>query len=174
MRTYSYEKIDHRPGGNAASVVAYVKETFSAGSEELRKVRRLAGEVSDLIIAMASDQQEACAAVCPDCRQVCCINRHAYHEHEDIVYIAALGERLPSYNEMIPDTAPCQFLGSAGCTISRQLRPHRCNAYFCSPMLEYLWNGPASEYRRFIHGLELVTLKREEMLAEYYKKTHPF
>ncbi|MGC2062952.1 MAG: hypothetical protein WA610_08230 [Thermodesulfovibrionales bacterium] len=170
--SYSYEKIDHRPGGNAASAISSIRETFSVDSEGLREIRDLSQEVATLVLSMESVQQRACAAVCPECTSVCCINRHAYHEHEDIVYLAALGERMPSYNAEVFDTEPCQFLGNAGCTISRHLRPHRCNAYFCTPMLEYLENRPASEYRKFIYDLERITRKREEMLEEFYNKTH--
>jgi hypothetical protein len=170
MNTYSYEKIDHRRSGNAAGLIAQIIRAFSADYDNLRSVSNLAREVADLVIAMDQFQQAACAAVCPECSSVCCINRHAYHEHEDIIYLAALGERMPLYNTEIPDTDPCQFLGSDGCTISRHLRPHRCNAYFCAPMLEYLENGPAPEYRRFIHGLERVTQKREEMLVEFLQQ----
>ncbi|MBA4372355.1 MAG: hypothetical protein C0402_05785 [Thermodesulfovibrio sp.] len=174
MNTYVYEKIDHRPGGNAASIISSLRDIFVGAPEGLREVRQLAAEVAELVSAMGPAQQKACAAVCPECRSVCCINRHAFHEHEDIVYLAALGEKMPSYTMRVPDTDPCQFLGAYGCTVGRHLRPHRCNTYFCSPMLEYLENGPAPQYRRFICGLQLVTKKREEMLEAFYNKAYSF
>ncbi len=166
---YSYEKIYYRCGGNASLLIAQISRAFSA-HDHLQSVCSLAREVAGLVTAMAAVQQEACAAVCPGCQSVCCINRHAYHEHEDVVYLAALGEQMPSYDLSVPDTAPCQFLGEHGCTISRHLRPHRCNAYFCTPMLDYLGSGPAPGYRQFIQDLERINRKREEMLAAFYRR----
>lgn len=172
---YSYEKISHHGGGNASRIISSLGQTFSVQDGNLGRVRELAREVAGLVLAMAASQQDACAAVCPDCTSVCCINRHAYHEHEDIVYLAALGEGMPSYSGGIPLVEPCQFLGECGCAVSRHLRPHRCNAYFCTPMLEYLENGPAPVYRQFIHDLERINRKREELLEEFYRRMdgHP-
>jgi len=165
---YFFEKIDHRTGGNSAEIMAHIRRVFSLQNRDLARVRYSAQKVAALVMATAELQQGACAAVCPGCTGVCCINRHAYHEHEDIVYLGALSAAMPSYRDGVPDTSPCQFLGECGCTISRHLRPHRCNSYFCSPMLEFLKNGPAVEYRKFVNGLELITRKREEMLQEFH------
>lgn len=171
---YQYEKIDHGRGGNAARIIRGIDVVFSLRDARLETVRNLSQEVAALVLSMGAAQQGACAAVCPECRSVCCINRHAFHEHEDLVYLAALGESMPSYKEEIEETAPCQFLGDCGCSVSRHLRPHRCNTYFCTPMLEYLETGPAPQYRQFIHDLERVNRKREEMLEEFYKTAHSF
>lgn len=152
-------------------LISSLNRIFAIDSPELSEVRRLAAEVAELVLAMGKAQQEACAAVCPACTSVCCINRHAFHEHEDIVCLSALGADMPVYNVALADTAPCQFLGKCGCTVGRHLRPHRCNAYFCSPLLEYLGSRPASEYRKFIRDLEQITRKREELLEEFYRKS---
>lgn len=170
--TYQYEKIDHSRGGNAARVIRGIGSVFSLRDARLEIVRNLSQEVATLVLSMGAAQQGACAAVCPGCRSVCCINRHAYHEHEDIVYLGALGAEMPSYCEGVADVDPCQFLAEQGCTISRHLRPHRCNAYFCAPMLEYLENGPAPQYRLFIRDLERINRKREKMLEEFYDKAY--
>lgn len=171
---YFYEKIDHSPGGNSAGIASRIGQAFSAQNGDLDHVRKLAVEVAALVMSIDPLQQRACAAVCPDCMSVCCINRHAYHEHEDILYLAALGERMPAYRRGVPDSAPCQFIGERGCTVSRHLRPHRCNAYFCSPMLEHLESRPAPEYREFINALERINRKREEMLEEFYIRAQSF
>ena len=167
---YQYKKIDHSRGGNAVPIISGISSVFSLRDGRLKTVKNLSQEVATLVLSMGAAQQGACAAVCPGCRSVCCINRHAYHEHEDIVYLGALDAEMPSYHQGVADADPCQFLAEQGCTISRQLRPHRCNAYFCSPMLEYLEIGPAHQYRQFIHDLERINRKREEMLEEFYDK----
>ncbi len=166
---YSYEKIFHRPGGNSGEIVSYIRDAFARPGDGFQRARTLAREVSDLILSLDHFQQQGCSAVCPGCKDVCCINRHAYHEHEDLVYLAALGEKMPSYRAGLADTEPCQFLGEYGCSIERNLRPHRCNAYFCTPFLEYINNVPPREHRRFVSNLEQLTRKREDMLEEFYK-----
>ncbi|MDA8082200.1 MAG: hypothetical protein M0024_00915 [Nitrospiraceae bacterium] len=168
---YHYEKIDHREGGNAGELIPRVRAAFLAQGENLRPVRQLAEEVAELVKGIDRFQQDACAAVCPSCTSVCCVNRHSYHEHEDIIYIYAKGEQEPAYDLNVRDNEPCQFLGQYGCTIGRHLRPHRCNSYFCIPMLAYLEDLPAAEYRRFMRELGLVTRKREELLEEFYNRT---
>ena len=172
MNTYTFEKIVHRQGGNSGEIVSYIRDAFTGHGDEFQEGRSLAREVSDLILSLDHYQQQGCNAVCTGCVEVCCINRHACHEHEDIVYLLALGEKMPSYRAGGTDTDPCQFLGEYGCSIKRNLRPHRCNAYFCSPLLEYMQEGPAPEYRRFINGLELLTVKREAMLKEFYRNVN--
>jgi hypothetical protein len=164
---YSFKKIDHRQGGNSGEIISSITGSFDNRRDGLRNVKILAREVSELILSLDDFQQQGCNAVCPACTEVCCINRHAYHEHEDVIYLFALGEELPSYNLDVIDTGPCQFLGETGCTIKRHLRPHRCNAYFCTPLLEYMQERPAPAYRRFVNDLELLTRKREEMLEAF-------
>ena len=167
--TYFFEKIVHHQGGNSGEIVSYIQKALTCHGDEFQKVKALAHEVSDLILSLDHYQQQGCHAVCPGCMEVCCINRHAYHEHEDIVYLMALGEKIPTYGVGVPDMDPCQFLGEYGCSINRNLRPHRCNAYFCSPFLEYMQEGSAPAYRRFVNDLELLTRKREEMLEAFFR-----
>lgn len=100
--------------------------------------------------------QEHTAEVCPNCSNVCCINRHSYFDREDLIYIQALGLRPPVHKEHIPDTDRCQFLSEAGCKIERALRPFRCNWYFCTPLLKSMENGPAKPYRQFIKEFQRV------------------
>ncbi|MHB8881928.1 MAG: hypothetical protein ACYC69_10530 [Thermodesulfovibrionales bacterium] len=168
MNSYTFIKIDHRPGGNAEAVRASVRQVFASGVAGLNRVREAAQEIALMIDGLDDYQEQAAEAVCPECGQVCCINRHAHHEHEDIIYLYALGYDLPEYQQGIEDTAACQFLAGSGCTINRTLRPHRCNAYFCSPFLETMQQRPAPEYRRLMEILQLITLKREEMLLKFY------
>jgi hypothetical protein len=138
-----------------------------------RQLRALAVEVSEMIELLSPFIQSHTNAVCPSCQKVCCINRHSYHEYEDILYIQALGEELPVYRDGVDDSAPCRFLDKYGCTIKRSLRPYRCNWFFCTPLLEHIQNIPAPEYRRFSDSLKQLTQKREELLNELAKIEKP-
>lgn len=127
----------------------------------------MAAEVSALIESLDPFIQGLTSSICPDCKKVCCINRHSYHDYEDIVYLHALGESLPLYQEGIDDSAPCQFLGIQGCTIKRSLRPYRCNWYYCTPLLEELGLTHARLYRKFTGSLHELTIKRDDFMREF-------
>lgn len=111
--------------------------------------------------------QRSTGAVCPQCRQVCCINRHSRYTPFDSLYLRALGEKKPARKAGIADSEPCQFLSLRGCRLERFLRPYRCTWYFCTPLLEYVGHTPARQYRGFISLLEQISLKRELLVKEF-------
>jgi hypothetical protein len=140
---------------------------FSKYGDDLEEVTVLAEDVSAAVEAAGAFIERHTSVVCPECRQVCCINRHAYHDLNDIIFICALGERPPVYKIAAEDTEPCQFLGKRGCRVRRPLRPHRCNWYFCEPLLGHIQAASAREYRRFVAGLRAITEKREGLMAAF-------
>jgi hypothetical protein len=142
---------------------------FKKNGEKLNEVKRLAHEVLDFLNAVDPFIQNHTEAVCPYCEKVCCINKHSYYEHEDIIYIYALAEKIPFYKKRIDNSDHCQFLGANGCTIRRSLRPYRCNWFFCTPLLERMQSNSAVHYRKFIRLLEKITSKRENMLNAFIK-----
>ncbi len=105
------------------------------------KQRMLLNEVSPLI-------EEYTSAVCPDCRDVCCKQRHGMMNDLDRRYAAALGEAVPAYEPGRSLDGPCQFMGNGGCSIPRWLRPWRCTSYFCDPLLAAMAQGPQRKSRR--------------------------
>jgi len=150
--------------GNLSRVLRHTGDMFEKHGQELIRVRDLAREISELIESMSPFVQHNTEAVCPSCQNVCCINLHSYHDHRDIVYLHALGEKVPSYKKGIDDVAPCQFLGERGCMVNRSLRPYRCTWFFCTPLLDRIRCSPVSLYRRFIDSLQLLTQKRQDMM----------
>jgi hypothetical protein len=144
-----------------------VEHLFAKCGGELEEVRVRAEAVSSAIETAGLFIERHTSAVCPRCPEVCCINRHSYHELADVVCIYALGQRLPVYEKGTGDTEPCQFLGEKGCGVGRSLRPHRCNWYFCTPLLEHIQTVPARAYRMFIAGLREINGKREDLLNTF-------
>lgn len=104
------------------------------------------------------------SVVCPACKKVCCINKHGYYDHEDLIYVSALGLERPVYGEGIQDTAPCQFLSGHGCRKARSERPFRCNWYFCDALLAHMEQGPAKPYREFIISFQGIIETRLKMM----------
>jgi len=132
------------------------------------KVRNLAALIAKDMENLGTFLQPHTAIVCHECVSVCCINRHSYHALDDIVYIYAIGEEIPLHKSAIEDSEPCQFLGKRGCTISRSLRPYRCNWYFCSSLLAHITaHNSHRHYRLFINLLQEITEKRQKMMEEY-------
>ena len=144
-----------------------IESFFSRRRRALGPLATLAAEVAGLTETVSGFIQEHTATVCTACAKVCCINRHSYHETADIIYLCALGERLPAYDKAVADTEPCQFLGERGCAIRRSLRPYRCNWYFCTPLLEHMQSASAREYRRFMGLMTELGRKREALLDIY-------
>ena len=88
------------------------------------------------------------ARVCPDCRDVCCKQRHGVMTEQDMRYLSALGASLPLYEQERPLDGPCQFMGLEGCVRPRWLRPWRCTSYFCGALLEAMNSGPQKKARQ--------------------------
>ena len=145
-----------------------IEVIFRDYNNNLDKVRNIAADVSAVLDKLGSLMQQHTAVVCPECRNVCCINRHSYHAFDDIVYIYAIGGEIPLHKSGLDDSTPCQFLRNSGCAIPRFLRPYRCNWYFCTPLLDHIIeHTPNRHYRLFIKLLQEITVERQRMTKEY-------
>jgi hypothetical protein len=148
-------------------ILRKVQQALPGAGKEMSTIRELARDAAEAIEALSPSIERHTSVVCPDCKRVCCVNRYSYHELSDIIYLSSLGERPPAYRQGVGDTEPCQFIGERGCTLKRSLRPHRCNWFFCSPLLDHIQASPAREYRAFIAGLEEVNRKRERLITAF-------
>jgi hypothetical protein len=152
---------------NPGRLSRLIEQVFSRCGGELGCVRDRAQIFARLIEKVDPFIQKSTAEVCPHCREVCCINKHSYHTHFDVIYLLALGETIPYHKAGIGDSEPCQFLSPQGCRLRRFLRPYRCTWYFCMPLLEYIHNTPVREYRAFISSLEEISRERELLLTTF-------
>lgn len=156
------------------SIQAKVEHFFMEHGDEFEKMKALAEAVSSAVEKSGRFVEHHTSVVCPECLSVCCVNRHSYLEAADMVCICALGGSPPLYKAEVGDEEPCQFLGEKGCILKRPLRPHRCNWYFCAPLLEDIQTVPPQAYRAFIAGLREINEKRETLLTifcDVLKKT---
>jgi hypothetical protein len=152
---------------NSSPLPALIEQVFRRCGNDLGIVKGHAGNFARLIEKADPFIQKSTEAVCPECRQVCCINRHSYHTHFDVLFLQALGVKTPPYKTGIADSDPCQFLSLRGCRLSRFLRPYRCTWYFCTPLLEYIRNSPVRQYRAFVSCLEEISRGRELLLTAF-------
>jgi len=134
---------------------------------EMIRVKHYARVLRDEIDGVSDFIQLNTSVVCPACEKVCCINKHGYYDHEDLIYVFALGLEHPVYREGVHDTAPCQFLSEHGCSKERSARPFRCNWYFCDALLVHMEQGPAQPYREFISRFQGIIETRQKMMDEF-------
>ena len=149
--------------------VSFLSRLYASFLHEFEGTREMAHIVRSRIDTIDHFIQKHTAAICPDCKQVCCINKHGYYDYEDLIYIKALGVEPPFYMEGIKDTEACQFLSVNGCAIERSLRPFRCNWYFCDALIKNIENGFAKDYRLFSRNIEEIMDIRNDMLTSFFK-----
>ncbi|HTZ18794.1 MAG TPA: hypothetical protein VMB78_10190 [Dissulfurispiraceae bacterium] len=157
---------DKKMWAEALSMLAGV---FSRRNGDVHEIRDLALSLRRKIDAVDGFIQANTAQVCPGCRKVCCINKHGYYDHQDLIYISALGLKPPPYREGISDTDPCQFLSEYGCTIDRSIRPFRCNWHFCNELIDHMNAGPAKPLREFNLQFRELQALRQEMTDHFFR-----
>lgn len=118
-----------------------------------KKLRQLLIDSSPLI-------EEYTAAVCPECTDICCRQKHGLYRESDISYLSGLGVPVPQRDGSRPLDGPCEAMGPSGCVQPRWMRPFKCTWYFCEPLLAALNDGPQKKAR-------MLSALMQEML-EYY------
>ena len=125
-----------------------IRDFFYSNKENLLRVRELAQQVRAMISIIDTFIQLHTSAVCPECRRVCCVNKHAHYGCDDLIYIHALGLE-PDVCRQMTAHEPCQFLVAPGCRLDRSVRPSGCNWYFCDALYDSMEKAPGKEYADF-------------------------
>lgn len=148
----------------------HIEEFFKNNKKNLGNVIELSLKVKEGIEAIDPFIDQNTSIVCPECENVCCINRHAYYNAEDLIYIYALGITPHEYKP-VADKKPCQFLSEEGCRLERSIRPSGCNWYFCGSLYDSM-EKTSQEYAEFDEALRDLAEKWMEMINEFHKKYH--
>jgi hypothetical protein len=154
MLSHTQQESIHRNPEMFHQHVRHIEEVFNNQPNKLLRVKEIARKVKERIEKIDPFIQQSTEAVCPRCTNVCCINKHGYHNSEDLIYIYALDLKLPDYNFDGDDSSPCQFLSDKGCAMHRSVRPSGCNWYFCDSLLDHMEERPG--YGKFDDGLRDV------------------
>jgi hypothetical protein len=121
----------------------------------------LADELRQAFRAVSPFIEKHTAIVCPECKKVCCIDKHGRYDNNDLVFLRALGagkrHGLPDRDE----SEPCRFLNATGCSRERWERPFRCTQFFCDALLKSLENDNAKLYRAFVEYLQHLISVRQ-------------
>jgi hypothetical protein len=114
----------------------------------------IAEKLKQLLIESSPLIEEYTAAVCPDCAEVCCRQKHGMYQEGDIRYVQALGEDVPCRDATRPPDGPCEAMGPYGCGQPRWMRPFKCTWFFCEPLLAALNSSPPKKVRRLSTALQ--------------------
>lgn len=147
--------------------IHHLEEIFHKHGHKLQKVKELARKIKDGIERISPFIQQSTQTVCPDCKDVCCINKHSYYNYEDLVYIHALGLMPPAYEFGRKDSNPCQFLSENGCSLERSFRPSGCNWYFCDSLFDHMEKRP--DYLAFDNSLGDIAELWMKLMEEFAK-----
>ncbi len=130
---------------------------------------KTAGELQKAFEIISPFIEKHTSLVCTICEKVCCINKHGDYDNNDIMFIKALGIKIPHDTSIRKDTDPCRFLTAKGCSRDRWVRPYRCTWYFCEPLLESMKSDKGRVYREFVYSFQKLVSIRQKLL-EYITK----
>ncbi len=105
--------------------------------------------------------------VCPYCGTVCCRQKFALPNKEDMITFWALDIDIPNYDFKKDINSSCQFLSHTGCNLPRLYRPFRCTWYFC----DALWLQIEINLSNFNieTGLKQLRSARDKLVSNFIK-----
>jgi hypothetical protein len=165
MDHYHAQEPIHHDQAKYNQLIHQIEAIFHGQGHTLYRVKELAQRVREGIEKISPFIQQSTKAVCPNCADVCCVNKHGYYNYEDLVYIHALGLKPPDYDFERKDSTPCQFLTETGCVMDRSVRPSGCNWYLCGPLFDHM-EGRAN-YGAFDNDLRDVAELWLELMDEF-------
>lgn len=126
--------------------------------------RELAEELKEAFNTLSPFIEKHTAIVCPDCENVCCIDKHGRYDENDLIFMKALNISAANTSAERKATETCRFLAESGCCRERWMRPFRCTHFFCNPLLKSLENDNAKLYRTFTYYLQHLVALRSKFL----------
>ncbi|MFL5257859.1 MAG: hypothetical protein ACJ8AI_34265 [Rhodopila sp.] len=123
---------------------------------DLRKARRPERLLRPPVVAPPPEAAPVLRAGCAACRGYCCLGgeEHAYLDERTMARVRHdqpdLGERtlIAAYVAQIAPLSfqdSCLFHGETGCTLRAEMRARLCDAFFCTPLREFL-RSPAAPH----------------------------
>lgn len=129
----------------------------------------IAHDLREAFNAVSPYIEKHTSIVCPDCKNLCCADRHGRYDSDDIIFIEALGADAAQEHNDRDEDSPCRFMIDTGCSLVRWMRPYRCTFFFCDDLLKSLENDNAKLYRAFTHYFQHLIRVRQNLIGEYIK-----
>ncbi len=109
----------------------------------------IAQEIRDTFDLVSPFIEKHTSMICPDCKKVCCSDKHGRYDSDDLSFLKALGIDVSQQESSGDETAPCRYITDTGCSLQRWMRPFRCTSFFCDPLLKSIENDNAKLYGAF-------------------------
>jgi hypothetical protein len=127
---------------------------LNLNKDQINSLSQYADAIKQKICEIEILIEQCSNAVCPNCAEVCCINRHGIDGYHDIIYKLVSGIVPITYDSIIDYDSPCQYLSITGCILKRQNRPFRCTWFFCMETLKYF---ESRDKRKLRHMTKTIT-----------------
>lgn len=144
-----------------------ITRILAAYPERAEFIKSLAFRIKKEVEVLDPVIQEMTNRVCPGCRTPQCTNKNGRFDLCDLVYLISAGLRVPFFEQNLDEKSLCQFLGDKGCILERNRRPHRCNWWYCQPLLEIIFAWPPRKQRRFFSLTQGLSQIRMEMFSSF-------
>ena len=129
-------------------------------------MHELALQLKAAINSVSPYIEEHTTIVCPQCRKVCCADKHGRYDADDIAYLEALGMDIPPQPADREKTAACRYMTENGCSLRRWMRPYRCTLFFCDALIKSLEKGDPKLYRAFDNYFQNLIVVRQEFIGK--------
>lgn len=127
--------------------------------------KTLAEELRDAYNMISPFIEKHTSIVCPDCEDLCCMDRHGRYDANDLLFLAALGVDTPLDASSREETDGCRYMMDRGCSLDRWMRPYRCTYFFCNGLLKSMEEHDSKLYRAFLMFFEHMVSIRAEFLG---------
>ena len=126
--------------------------------------KKLAEDLKDAFKMVSPFIEKHTSIVCPDCVDLCCKDKHARYDANDLVFMRAMGVHIPCDTSGLKESDPCRNMMDQGCSLDRWMRPYRCTQFFCTPLLNSMEDDNSKLYRAFMMFFELMVSSRKFLL----------
>ncbi len=134
-------------------------------ASEREHARQIASNIKERIEWLDAPMSAYCFATCPQCEDPCCNGRRVFYNQSDLIYLSALGDKIPPGQTRRHATQACRYLSPRGCLVPRPYRPYVCVWFLCEPQLEMLRQERVSFERRFVAVLQEIRDLRLQLEA---------
>ncbi len=163
----NFDNYNNRDISDYHRLIIFMQHTFNRQNNYISYIKKLAIKIKMGIENIDYFIQNATDKVCPECKNVCCISKHGRFNFEDLIYLHAIGAKIPEFDFIKNDTEPCHFLTENGCSLHRTIRPSGCNWYFCDSLFDVM--EFSVNYRDFDDKLKEIAELWIQMVEEFKK-----
>jgi hypothetical protein len=136
---------------------------------DMAETRSVAESIAEGIRWLDIFMTRYCSLTCPSCEDPCCHGKDIFYNQADLIYLSSLGGFMPPGQTRMTTQAPCRYLGTNGCSLSRLARPYVCVWFVCDAQMEIFREENISFQRRVItvmQDIRTCRLKLESLFEQ--------